>query len=63
MVGIDIGSKTIKIVELSPFGKTMKLKASGIAAHKGNTPDAAKEDKEMEKVVEAIKKLYKEERI
>ena len=63
MVGIDIGSKTIKIVELSPFGKTMKLKASGIAAHKGNTPDAAKEDKEMEKVVEAIKKLYKEARI
>jgi len=63
MVGLDIGSKTIKIVELASAGKVMKLKASGIAAHKGITPDLTKEDKELDKVVEAIKKLYKEARI
>lgn len=63
MVGIDIGSKTIKIVELVKSGNKIRLKASGIVVHKGKTPDIAKEEKDMVEVSEAIKKLYKEAKI
>jgi type IV pilus assembly protein PilM len=62
-VGLDIGSKTIKVVELSKSGQTYRLKASGIVGYKGISPDQTKNDKELAPLVEAIKKLHKEAKI
>ena len=62
-VGLDIGSKTIKMVELSRDGKGMSLRASGIVGHKGKPPDTTKEDKELAVVAEAVKKLHKDAKI
>jgi len=62
-VGLDIGTKTIKVVELTKQGDTRSLRASGIVGHKGITPDLSKNDKELVTVAEAIKKLYKDAKI
>jgi len=62
-VGIDIGSKTIKIVELAREGKGFRLRASGIAGHKGITPDNIKDDKEFGALAECVKKLHKEAKV
>jgi type IV pilus assembly protein PilM len=62
-VGIDIGSKTIKIVEITKEGQNFRLKASGIVGYKGVTPEQTKNDKEAEPLVDTIKKLYKEAKI
>jgi len=62
-VGLDIGSKTIKMVELSKEGKTYKLRASGLVAHNGHPPEHATDDKELVTLAEVIRKLYKEAKI
>jgi len=62
-VGLDIGSKTIKIVELENDGKKRLLKASGVVGYKGMTPETTHDDKELVPVSEAIKKLHKEAKI
>lgn len=62
-VGIDIGSKSIKIVELIRDGKGWRLKASGVVGYKGLAPEYAKEDKDLALVAEALKKLVKEAKI
>ncbi len=62
-VGIDIGAKTIKIVELAREGGRFRLKASGIVSHKGKSPDQMIEDREFALLAEAIKKLYKEAKV
>lgn len=62
-VGLDIGSKTIKIVELAGDAAGWRLKASGIVGFKGVAPDQAKDDKELESLVDSLKKLYKEAKI
>lgn len=62
-VGLDIGTKTIKIVELFKQGNSYGLRASGIVGHKGKTPDQTKEDKELAGLTEAIKKLQKDAKI
>lgn len=62
-VGLDIGSKTIKIVELSPEGTSWRLRASGIVGYKGVSPDQVKDDKELTPLVDVLKKLYKEAKI
>jgi type IV pilus assembly protein PilM len=62
-VGLDIGSKTIKIVELAQEGAKWRLKASGIVGYKGLAPDIAKDDKELSELVDAVKKLHKEAKI
>ena len=62
-VGIDIGSKTIKIVELSKEGKVWRLRASGAVGYKGISPEYSKDDKELASVSEALKKLHKEAKI
>lgn len=62
-VGIDIGSKTIKIVELNHEGQTWKLLGSGIVGYNGVTPDNFKEDTEIHDVAAIIGKLHKEARI
>ena len=62
-VGIDIGSKTIKIVELSHEGGKFRLKASGVVGHQGKTPEMVKDDKEFAVLSDAVKKLHKEAKI
>lgn len=62
-VGLDIGSKTIKIVELSKEGASFKLIGSGIVGYSGKPPDQIIEDKEAATVADAVKKLHKEARI
>jgi type IV pilus assembly protein PilM len=62
-VGVDIGSKTIKIVELSHDGGKFSLKASGIVGHKSVTPEQIKDDKEFGVLAESIKKLHKEAKV
>lgn len=60
MVGIDIGSKTIKIVELQKEGNSFSLSASGIVGYTGNSPDKITDDKEMASLAQIIKKLHAE---
>lgn len=62
-VGLDIGSKTVKIVELSRDKDKWSLKASGVVGYQGKTPEQTKYDKELTSLVEAIKKLKKEAKI
>ncbi len=61
-VGLDIGSKTIKLVELANDNGVHRLKASGIVGYKG-IPDVIESDKDLAGVAEVIKKLYKEAKI
>jgi len=60
MVGIDIGSKTIKIVELEKEGAGFSLSASGIVGYSGNTVDKMVDDKEFAALGAVIKKLHSE---
>lgn len=62
-VGLDIGSKTIKVVELAPEGTGWRLKASGIVGYKGTPPDQTKDESELAPLVDVIKKLFKEAKI
>ena len=52
MTGLDIGSKTIKIVELEKEGEGFSLSASGIVGYSGNTVDKMIDEKEF---IELIK--------
>lgn len=63
-VGLDIGSKTLKAVELSRDGKKYSLKASGIISYKGSFfNDQVKDERELANLAQAIKKLFKEAKI
>lgn len=62
-VGLDIGSKTIKIVELGKEGSSWKLRASGIVGYTGNSPERMKDGKEAGVLAQTIKKLHKEAKI
>ncbi len=60
MVGIDIGSKTIKIVELEKAGTGHNLLASGIVGVTGTPIDKLVDEKEIAVFAQIIKKLHKE---
>lgn len=62
-VGIDIGSKTVKIVEINKNGQAWELKGSGIIGYKGVTPDKAVDEKELVSLGDVIRKLHKEANI
>jgi type IV pilus assembly protein PilM len=62
-VGIDIGSKTVKIVELSRHRENWRLRASGVIGHNAKTPEQTNDDKELVPLAKTIRKLYKEARI
>ncbi|MCS7092486.1 MAG: type IV pilus assembly protein PilM [Patescibacteria group bacterium] len=62
-VGIDMGSKTVKIVDLVPEGNSWRLKSSGILGYTGNMPEEAKDDKELVPLADAIRKLHKEAKV
>ncbi len=63
MLGIDIGSKTIKIVELEKNGASYSLVSSGVVGYSGTTVDKMSEDKEMASIAQVIKKLCMETKI
>lgn len=58
MVGIDIGSKTVKIVELRKEGPGFSLNGSGIVGYSGVTVDKMIDEKEMVSLSQIIKKLH-----
>lgn len=60
MVGIDIGSKSIKIVELEKEGANFVLAASGIVGYSGASIEKMTDEKEMATLSAVIKKLHKE---
>src|SRR3989304_6984139 len=60
MVGLDIGSKTIKIVELAKEGNNWSLKGSGVIGFQGVTPEKATDASELTSLATIIKKLHKE---
>lgn len=62
-VGLDIGSKTIKIVELASEKNRYVLRASGVVTHKGAKPSDVKEEKEHAVLGDVIKKLHREAKI
>lgn len=63
MLGIDIGSKTIKVVELERTGDSYSLLASGVVGYSGTTVDKMTDEKEMTALSQVIKKLCTEARI
>jgi type IV pilus assembly protein PilM len=60
MVGLDIGTRTIKIVELEKEGASFSLSASGIVGFSGNSVEKIVDDKEMSTFAQVIKKLHSE---
>ena len=60
MVGIDIGSKTIKIVEIQKEGNTFSLSASGIVGYSGQGVEKMVDDKEFANLGAIVKKLHAE---
>ncbi len=60
MVGIDIGSKTIKIVELRKEGNAFALSASGIVGYSGAAVEKMNDEKEFAALGAIIKKLHAE---
>lgn len=62
-VGIDIGSKSIKVVELSKDGDKFRLKGLGVVGYSGKSIDAMEEEREFAGVAEILMKLLKESSI
>lgn len=63
MLGIDIGSKTVKIVELEKNGASYSLSASGVVGYSGVSVDKMTTDKEMATFAQIIKKLCSEAKV
>lgn len=60
MVGIDIGTKAIKVVELEKNGNAFNLVSSGVVAINGISPDKLVDEKEFANLGQIIKKLHTE---
>lgn len=60
MVGIDIGLKSIKVIELAKSGSSYSLKSSGAVGYTGISPDRAIEEKDFEALADVLKKILKQ---
>lgn len=60
MVGIDIGSKTIKIVEIERETNGFVLAASGVVGYSGTPIEKMVDEKEMLGIAQVIKRLHAE---
>ncbi len=60
MIGLDVGTKTIKIVEIQKDGTSYTLSASGIVGYSGNPVEKTTDDKELSGLAQIIKKLHAE---
>lgn len=63
MIGLDIGSKTIKVVELVPDGAGFKLKAAGAIGVGGVEVERLTEEKDYASLAEVVKKLVSDAKI
>lgn len=62
-VGLDIGSKTIKVVELERSGEKFTLRSAGATAFNAPEFEKMQDDREMEPIANAIKKLMQDAHI
>lgn len=62
-LGLDIGSKTIKVVELAREGEKFILKAAGVVGYSGVDLPEIQGDKEMVALSIVIKKLVKDAKV
>jgi len=60
MVGLDIGTKTIKILELGKDRSSYVLKGSGVVGYSGTPFETIEDDKGLSVLAGLISKLYKE---
>jgi len=59
-VGIDIGSKSIKVVELEKKQNSWLLKGSGVVGYSGVMVENARDEKELTPLADIIRRLVKE---
>ncbi len=57
MIGIDIGSKSIKIIELAKSGTKWLMKSSGAVGYSGTAPDKMIEEKDFQALADVLKKI------
>src|SRR3990167_6831312 len=62
-VGLDIGTRTVKMVELEPSGKEFKLRAAGVLGYKGVSVQKLEEEKDFAALAEVVKKLHTDAKI
>lgn len=62
-IGLDIGSKTLKIVELIRDSSAFRLNSAGILGYNDKPPEKTETEKDLAPLAAAIRKLYKEARI
>ena len=62
-VGLDIGTRTVKMVELEPSGKGFKLRAAGVLGYKGVSVQKLEEEKDFAALAEVVKKLHTDAKI
>lgn len=62
-VGIDIGSKTIKVVELSGSGGKYQLRGAGAVGYQGISIDQNTQEQDLTVVATTLRKLFKDVRI
>jgi len=55
MLGIDIGTKSIKLIELAKSGENWSLKSSGAVGFVGVAPDKAQTDDDLNNISEILK--------
>lgn len=62
-IGLDIGTKSLKILEAERSGKNFQLKGSGVIGYKGFNIEQLDDEKEMAIVGQVIAKLHKQANI
>ena len=62
-VGLDIGSKTIKVVELGRDGNRFRLKSAGAVGYSGTTIEHMTDDREMATLASIIQKLFSDAKV
>ena len=62
-VGIDVGSKTIKVIDLERAGNVWVLSGSGVVAYQGNSIESIEDEKELSQIAQVIRKLHNDARI
>ncbi len=62
-VGLDIGSRSIKVVELTDEGGKFALRSAGAIGYSGDSPDKLEDEKSLSGIANVIKKLFHDAKI
>src|SRR3989344_2229483 len=62
-VGLDIGSRSVKVVELTNEGGKYALKSAGAIGYSGDSPDKLEDEKALAGIASLIKKLFYDAKI